>query len=30
MVVYVDDLLVKSKEPSQHIADLREAFKVLC
>lgn len=27
--VYVDDLLVKSKEPKQHLMDLREAFLVL-
>lgn len=27
--VYVDDLLVKSKTPDQHIADLYEAFVVL-
>lgn len=29
MEVYVDDLLVKSKEPEQHVEDLREAFGVL-
>ncbi|XP_040990483.1 uncharacterized protein LOC121237698 [Juglans microcarpa x Juglans regia] len=29
MEVYVDDLLVKSKEAGQHLADLREAFSVL-
>lgn len=30
MEVYVDDLLVKSKEPTQHLADLREALTILC
>ncbi|XP_042962726.1 uncharacterized protein LOC122297003 [Carya illinoinensis] len=29
MEVYVDDLLVKSKEPAQHLVDLRTAFEVL-
>lgn len=29
MEVYVDDLLVKSKELAQHLRDLREAFGVL-
>ncbi|XP_042952216.1 uncharacterized protein LOC122289297 [Carya illinoinensis] len=29
MEVYVDDLLVKSKEPAQHLLDLRTAFGVL-
>lgn len=29
MEVYVDDLLVKSKELAQHLQDLREAFGVL-
>lgn len=29
MEVYVDDLLVKSKEPTQHLADLRESFEIL-
>lgn len=30
MEVYMEDLLVKSKEPSHHVMDLREAFVVLC
>lgn len=29
MEVYVDDLVVKSKEPKQHIPDLQEASDVL-
>lgn len=29
MEVYVDDLLVKSKEPAQHLADLNKSFAVL-
>ncbi|KAF5462889.1 hypothetical protein F2P56_018857, partial [Juglans regia] len=29
MEVYVDDLLLKSKTPKQHLIDLREAFAVL-
>lgn len=29
MEVFIYDLLVKSKEPSQHLDDLREAFAVL-
>lgn len=29
MEVYVDDLLVKSKEPERHVADLGETFAVL-
>lgn len=27
--MYVDDLLIKSKEPKRHTTDLREAFRVL-
>ncbi|XP_042976348.1 uncharacterized protein LOC122307503 [Carya illinoinensis] len=30
MEVYVDDLLIKSKELAQHLVDLRMAFGVLC
>lgn len=29
MKVYVDDLLIESKRPEQHLSDLREAFAVL-
>lgn len=29
MEVYVDDLLVKNKSPTQHIKDLEEAFATL-
>lgn len=29
MEVYVDDLLIKSKAPEQHLANLSEAFAVL-
>ncbi|XP_042974620.1 uncharacterized protein LOC122306253 [Carya illinoinensis] len=28
--VYVDDLLIKSKEPAQHLMDLQMAFEILC
>lgn len=30
MEVYVDDILVKSKKPNQHLADPSEAFTILC
>ncbi|XP_042973096.1 uncharacterized protein LOC122304898 [Carya illinoinensis] len=30
MEVYVDDLLAKSKEPAQHLGDLRTTFGILC
>lgn len=29
MEIYVDDFFVKSKEPEQHIEDMRKAFRVL-
>lgn len=29
MDVYIDDLLVKSKDLAQHLGDLREAFVIL-
>lgn len=29
MEVYIDDMLVKSKKKSNHIADMRQTFKIL-
>mgnify|MGYP003702207483 CR=1 FL=1 len=27
--VYIDDIVVKTKEPKSHLADLKEVFKIL-